>query len=123
MGMSGGVSYGQWIRPEKRLALYIRDSFTCAYCGRDLKSLDPSEVTLDHLLPRSAGGDNDATNLITACRSCNSSRGDKPWLGYATGGAVDRITQLRFAFFNIPLAKALLSERYIASALEVEAGR
>lgn len=99
----------KWIRPEKRLAIYIRDGFRCAYCGRDLKDADPSEVTLDHLLPRVAGGSNQATNLITACRSCNSSRQDTPWIDYATGGAVDRIEQLRNRELNVKLAKAIIA--------------
>lgn len=111
----------RWIRPEKRLALYIRDGFSCAYCGRDLHNAAPSVVTLDHLLPRIAGGSNEATNLITACRTCNSSRQDKPWVSYATGGAVDRIEQLRHAPLNLALAKAILEDR--AGDGEVEAAR
>lgn len=40
-------------------------------------------VTLDHVIARSAGGDDSHTNLITACISCNSSRKDKPIAEYA----------------------------------------
>lgn len=72
-----------WIRRRKRLAIYIRDGFRCAYCLLDLRDAGPAEIQLDHLIPRSAGGDNGATNLITACRTCNSSRGARPlveWL-------------------------------------------
>lgn len=98
----------KWIRPEKRLAIYIRDSFHCAYCGQDLRHAAPAEVTLDHLLPRVAGGSNEATNLITACRPCNSSRQALPWVDYATGGARDRIEQLRHETLNVVLAKAIL---------------
>lgn len=100
---------GRWIRVEKRLALYVRDGFACVYCGRDLRNAAPADVTLDHLLPRCSGGSNDATNLVTACRACNSSRQDKPWASYATGGAVDRIEQLRHAPLNIALARSILS--------------
>lgn len=102
---------GRWIRVEKRLAIYLRDGFLCAYCGSALQDAAPADVTLDHLLPRSAGGSNDATNLVTACRSCNSSRQDKPWLDYATGGARDRIEQLRHRPLNIELARALIEDR------------
>lgn len=35
-------------------------------------------ATVDHVKPRSNGGHNCHTNLVTACRSCNSSRQDKP---------------------------------------------
>jgi 5-methylcytosine-specific restriction endonuclease McrA len=100
---------GCWIRKDARLAIYIRDGFACAYCGRSLKDAAPADITLDHLLPRSAGGSNDATNLVTACRSCNSSRQDKPWVDYATGGARDRIEQLRHSPLNRALAKALIA--------------
>lgn len=108
----------RWIRPEKRLAIYIRDGFQCAYCGRDLKHATAAEVTLDHLLPRVAGGTNEATNLITACRACNSSRQDKPWMDYATGGAVERIQTLRVQPLNVALAKALIEDRAGDDTLE-----
>lgn len=111
----------KWIRPEKRLAIYIRDGFQCAYCGRDLKDAEPAEVNLDHLLPRCAGGGNEATNLITSCRSCNCSRQDKPWMDYATGGAVDRIEQLRHRELNVKLAKAIIAGE--AGDPEIEALR
>lgn len=99
----------KWIRPEKRLAIYVRDGFTCAYCGRDLRTAAPEELNLDHLTPRVAGGSNEATNLVTACKACNSSRGAKPWADYATGGAIDRISQNRYAPLNVALAKAILA--------------
>ncbi len=100
---------GCWIRRERRLAIYVRDAFQCLYCGRDLRSAAPADVTLDHLLPRSAGGTNEAVNLVTACRSCNSARQDKPWIDYATGGARDRIEQRRHEALNLELSKAILA--------------
>lgn len=118
----------RWITPEKRLAINLRDGLACAYCGKDLHGADPADVTLDHLVPRNVkvshgGGGNEATNLVTACRRCNSSRQDKPWLSYATGGAIDRIEQLR----NRDLAPYLaLSKAYFADAVgheETEAAR
>jgi 5-methylcytosine-specific restriction endonuclease McrA len=111
---------GQWIRTEKRLAIYIRDSFRCLYCGSDLRHAAPADITLDHLLPKSAGGANDATNLVTACRSCNSSRQDKPWVDYATGGARDRIEQLRREPLNLALSKAILSGEIDRLTADVE---
>lgn len=100
---------GCWIRPAKRLAIYLRDGVACCYCGRDLRGADPRDVTLDHLLPRSAGGSNHETNLVTACRACNSSRQDKAWADYATGGAVERIEQYRHRPLNLALARALIA--------------
>lgn len=65
--------YGCWIRAPKRFALYARDNFACIYCKRTNK--DGAVLTLDHLMPREAGGSNETVNLVTCCRSCNSSRG------------------------------------------------
>lgn len=103
----------QWITREKRLAIYMRDNFTCCYCGRSLKNEDPNLVTLDHLVPRNkkvahGGGGNEATNVVTSCKSCNSSRQDKPWLEFAPGGAIERIEHLRCQPLNMKLAKAII---------------
>ena len=45
----------------------------CNTCG-----FDWDKLTIDHVKARSNGGKNHHTNLVTACRSCNSSRQDKP---------------------------------------------
>jgi hypothetical protein len=50
----------------------------CVFCRL------PSDLTTDHLIPRSRGGDDSADNLVLACQPCNLSRGDKgifEWLG------------------------------------------
>jgi 5-methylcytosine-specific restriction endonuclease McrA len=118
---TGKYNGSKWIRPEKRLALYVRDNFHCVYCGRDLKDAEPQEITLDHLLPRVAGGGNENTNLVTACRTDNSGRGSKPWMDFATPAAVERIQHLRHMPVNVKLAKAILEDR--AGDPEVEALR
>ena len=74
---------GQWIRPEKRLAIYLRDRFCCLYCCRDLHDAPPTDITLDHVVTRSDGGGNGEDNLVTACRTCNCSRQDKPLARFA----------------------------------------
>lgn len=74
---------GQWIRTDKRLAIYLRDRFTCLYCCRDLADADPMDITLDHVKCQSDGGSNMETNLVTSCRSCNCSRQDKPLARFA----------------------------------------
>lgn len=117
-----------WITKERRLALYIRDEFTCCYCGQNLKNSPASDVTLDHLVPRNpkvahGNGGNESTNLITACRSCNSSRQDRPWASYATGGARDRIEQLRYASLNIELAKKIINGTIAEEVADVESLR
>lgn len=66
-----------WITQKKRLAIYLRDGFCCAYCGKGVEK--DIVLTLDHLVPYSKGGAIvDPKNLITACRSCNSARGNRP---------------------------------------------
>lgn len=104
-----GKRGSSWLTRERRLAIYIRDGFTCQYCGRDLKNAPAVELNLDHLVARNAGGGNESTNLITSCRSCNCSRQDKLYTEYATGGAIERIEVQRLAFVNIELSKAILS--------------
>ena len=98
----------KWITPLRRLALYIRDGFTCQYCGRDLRDAEPREVTLDHLRPRCRGGSHADRNLITACGRCNYGRKETPWRVYAPEGAVDRILRTIRKAPNRNLARAVL---------------
>lgn len=74
---------GVCIRKDLRLAIYLRDRFTCLYCLRDLHDAHPTDITLDHLVCESDGGTNASTNLITACRACNCSRQDQPLSRFA----------------------------------------
>ena len=97
-----------WIPKSRRLAIYIRDGFACAYCGRDLRSAKPCEISLDHLKAREHDGGHESANLVTACNRCNSARQSKLWHKYAVGGAVARIKQLRRRTPNIELARAIL---------------
>lgn len=52
-----------------KLNIAIRDSYTCQYCCDELESL--SDCTLDHVIPKSRGGQNTWENLVTACGHCN----------------------------------------------------
>jgi CRISPR/Cas system Type II protein with McrA/HNH and RuvC-like nuclease domain len=52
----------------------MRDKYRCQYCG-ERKAVN--ELTLDHIMPRSRGGDNSAVNVVTACVSCNTRKGDR----------------------------------------------
>jgi hypothetical protein len=69
---------GTWIRPESRLAVYLRDGFRCLMCCDDLHGADPRDVTLDHVIPKADGGSNKPDNIYTCCRKCNCSRQDRP---------------------------------------------
>jgi 5-methylcytosine-specific restriction endonuclease McrA len=61
--------------PQLRLsrhAILARDNHTCQYCGAKGK-----ELTLDHVIPRWAGGPHTWDNLVCCCRKCNLKKADK----------------------------------------------
>jgi 5-methylcytosine-specific restriction endonuclease McrA len=58
----------------KRLRIYMRDKFRCQYCGEKKGATD---LTLDHIMPRSRGGDNSPINVVTACIKCNSRKSNR----------------------------------------------
>lgn len=64
----------------ERLGIYERDGWVCQICtdpvDPDLPPNDTWSATLDHITPRSAGGDDSPSNLRLAHRWCNSVRGD-----------------------------------------------
>jgi 5-methylcytosine-specific restriction endonuclease McrA len=56
-------------RPQGRLTrrdVFLRDHFTCQYCGKQAR-----ELTLDHVLPRHRGGTHSWENVVAACKPCN----------------------------------------------------
>lgn len=110
----------KWIRPLRRLAIYLRDGFTCQYCGTDLRDREPRDLTLDHLRAQCSGGTHAESNLVTACFSCNSRRGATPWKKYATEGAIQRISRQRRRKLNMALARAVRSGEVPREALWVE---
>jgi hypothetical protein len=54
--------------------VFVRDDFTCQYCGR---RLPVDALYVDHIVPRSRGGEDSLYNLVTACRACNVDKGDR----------------------------------------------
>lgn len=68
------LPYGVSPRPTRR-NIFKRDNWTCQYCGKKTKNLN--NLTIDHVHPRSKGGDSSWTNLTTACRECNTKKGNK----------------------------------------------
>lgn len=74
-----------WIRQEKRLAIYLRDGMACAWCGDAVEN--GVTITLDHVKPHSKGGANHESNLVTACKKCNSSRGTRSVKAFARATA------------------------------------
>lgn len=71
-----GANQGMnWIRQDKRLAIYLRDGLACCYCGHSVEY--GASLSLDHLRPHSKGGSNHESNLVTCCERCNKSRGTR----------------------------------------------
>lgn len=109
-----------WIRPAKRLAIYMRDGLACVWCGEDVENVI---LTLDHLTPYSKGGSNDQKNLVTCCHRCNSSRGNRSkkvfasvvakYLGRPATAAkiLAKIEVLRKGALNIAQAQELMDRR------------
>lgn len=55
--------------------LFGRDRYICAYCGGHFPSYH--NLSRDHIMPKSRGGQNTWMNVVTACRECNSKKGSK----------------------------------------------
>ncbi|MBP0492040.1 HNH endonuclease [Roseomonas sp. SG15] len=57
-----------------RFNVFLRDRFSCQYCGRDHAAPD---LTFDHVIPRSRGGRTTWENVVAACGPCNLRKGSK----------------------------------------------
>jgi 5-methylcytosine-specific restriction endonuclease McrA len=71
--------YNSFRRPKQRIKfnrknVIMRDKRRCQYCGRKFES---SELTYDHVIPRSRGGKTEFENIVTCCIPCNAKKGDK----------------------------------------------
>ncbi|MGI9229388.1 MAG: HNH endonuclease [Gammaproteobacteria bacterium] len=62
------------IPPLTNRELFLRDAGLCMYCGRQQGSRD---LTRDHVLPMSRGGRDKWSNVVTACRMCNTRKGNR----------------------------------------------
>ena len=84
--------------------LYQRDNFTCQYCRNILPF---SQLTYDHIIPRSRGGKTSWTNVVTACVRCNRRKGNKD------------LQQFNFKLIKEPVEPAWLPPRYpMATGME-----
>jgi len=76
MGLPSVIALKNFIKPSKnpnftRFNVFLRDKFTCQYCD------ERKNLTFDHLLPKSKGGQTDWENVVTACSTCNVQKGGK----------------------------------------------
>ena len=68
------VSLKTYVKPSKtpaftRFNVFLRDRFECQYCGVN------EELTFDHVIPRSKGGQTTWDNVVAACSPCNLTKG------------------------------------------------
>lgn len=68
-----------YISKALRDDLYERDNYVCQYCKRKYSR---EKLSIEHIIPVSKGGIDNIINYITVCRSCNSSKKDKPLIEY-----------------------------------------
>jgi 5-methylcytosine-specific restriction endonuclease McrA len=60
-----------------RRNIMARDEHRCQYCG---KRLSVSQLSIDHVVPKSRGGKSSWTNVVAACNPCNTRKGGRmPW--------------------------------------------
>lgn len=57
-----------------RINIYTRDDFTCQYCGH---RFDSENLTFDHVIPATRGGDKSWENIVTCCFRCNRKKGGR----------------------------------------------
>jgi len=87
--------------PVNRRTVFLRDGHRCQYCGHQAENLD-------HVVPRTQGGEHSWSNVVAACRRCNTKKGGRTpteaglvlasvpsqphsatWVAAAVGGSVD----------------------------------
>ncbi len=75
MRLPSVVSLKTYVQPARqpaftRFNVFLRDRFTCQYCGAH------DDLTFDHVLPRSKGGQTTWENVVAACSPCNLRKAD-----------------------------------------------
>jgi 5-methylcytosine-specific restriction endonuclease McrA len=65
-----------YVKPQRKVAftrfnLFLRDEFSCQYCGTS------GDLTFDHVVPRAAGGITSWENVVAACSKCNLNKGSQ----------------------------------------------
>ena len=61
---------------QRRCEIFERDKWICQYCGEKVTS---ENVTLDHFIPQSKGGQHNKENLKTCCLICNGIKSVKTY--------------------------------------------
>jgi hypothetical protein len=94
-------SHGKTDHPTRSL-IYKRDDNECQYCG------SKNNLTIDHVIPRSRGGQDTWDNLVTCCSSCNTKKGNL--LLKETNMSLRRIPQAPLSKVILTLQKSQIDE-------------
>ena len=79
MNLPSVISLKDYVHLDRRPAftrfnVFLRDRFRCQYCG---VLIEAKEITCDHVIPRSRGGQTTWENVVAACHRCNVKKGDR----------------------------------------------
>lgn len=69
-----------------------RAGFCCEYCYSQLR-FSPDPFSIEHIIPRAAGGANEMSNLALACQGCNNRK-------YTSTEAIDPVSGKTVPFYN-----------------------
>ncbi len=90
------------IQKPTRALIYQRDDHTCQYCGSQKR------LTVDHVIPRSRGGQDTWENMVVACSPCNVKKGNT--LLEETGMKLKRIPKAMENKITLKLNKSNVTE-------------
>ena len=82
-----------WSSSVREWVLEHENHNTCIYCGAE------RDLTTEHILPRSRGGEDIPDNVVRVCKTCNSSKGDKrlyEWKGLDSKDSHHRIAEGKY---------------------------
>jgi hypothetical protein len=96
-----------------REELFARDGWRCVYCGEVFAT---EQLTVDHVQPRSRGGDASGGNVVTACGRCNSRKGRLRLAEFLLADPVAHATFRRHAVHVWPRHLRALEEAITALA-------
>lgn len=82
--------------PLTRKNLMHRDKYTCQYCGKI-----GGDLTVDHIMPRSRGGQDEWENVVVACLRCNVGKGNKTPEEAGLKMKCKPIRPINFAYFEL----------------------
>jgi 5-methylcytosine-specific restriction endonuclease McrA len=102
--------------PFSKKNVLKRDRHTCQYCGNIY-----GDLTIDHILPRSLGGESVWLNVVTACKGCNAKKGNRTpeeaGLSLKSRPYKPRYMALLFEPRTVPPSFAEAWKKYLSPAL------